>query len=252
VAVLASAARDAGGFDASLRACEDWDLWLRLRAAGDFVAVPGALAFYRAHAGSLTEDVETMERERLRMNEKHHGAAQGDPARWPLDRRRAVGHTLFVSGLAHLRRREDERGRQKIRRAIEVWPGLIDEDELYYELACARQPRGRKGASSDLDLGESARLIEWVLPDGGGRSLPVRARLAIGNLALLGGGRRAARLHALAALGGGGGSRRRAALELLAAASLPAAVSGRLRAWRAGRQERAAEESAGPVSGVPA
>jgi GT2 family glycosyltransferase len=46
-----------GGFDASLRVCEDWDLWLRLSARYSvelFAAVPESLAVYRMTPGSLS------------------------------------------------------------------------------------------------------------------------------------------------------------------------------------------------------
>jgi glycosyltransferase involved in cell wall biosynthesis len=46
-----------GGFDPSLRRCQDWDLWLRLVArysVESFAAVPEPLAVYRRVAGSLS------------------------------------------------------------------------------------------------------------------------------------------------------------------------------------------------------
>ncbi len=52
-----------GAFDARLRACEDWDLWLRLTAQGHrAVHVPRPLAVYRLRAGSLSRQVELMAR----------------------------------------------------------------------------------------------------------------------------------------------------------------------------------------------
>jgi glycosyltransferase involved in cell wall biosynthesis len=45
-----------GGFDPSLRRCQDWDLWLRIAArysVESFAAVPAPLAVYRRVAGSL-------------------------------------------------------------------------------------------------------------------------------------------------------------------------------------------------------
>ena len=50
-----------GGFDPSLRTCEDWDLWQRAaRMGGRWVQVDAALSYYRMTAGSLTEDVGQM------------------------------------------------------------------------------------------------------------------------------------------------------------------------------------------------
>lgn len=46
-----------GGFDPSLRRCQDWDLWLRVAARYSvelFAAVPEPLAVYRRVAGSLS------------------------------------------------------------------------------------------------------------------------------------------------------------------------------------------------------
>lgn len=46
-----------GGYDERLWVGEDWELWLRLAAAGfPFVSVPAPLAVYRKRAGSLMSD----------------------------------------------------------------------------------------------------------------------------------------------------------------------------------------------------
>lgn len=50
--------QEAGGFDESLRACEDYDLWLRLAAQGKlFAYLDCALALYRITPGSMTRDM---------------------------------------------------------------------------------------------------------------------------------------------------------------------------------------------------
>lgn len=47
----------AGGYDERLRTSEDWELWLRLAAAGRrFVRAPGLLAIHCNRAGSLSSD----------------------------------------------------------------------------------------------------------------------------------------------------------------------------------------------------
>ncbi len=51
----------AGGFDSSLRTCEDWDFWIRVARSGvAFVPVPEPLAIYRIRKDSLTSNVEVL------------------------------------------------------------------------------------------------------------------------------------------------------------------------------------------------
>jgi glycosyltransferase involved in cell wall biosynthesis len=75
--VRRSAFANAGIFDVSLRSCEDWDMWLRLAAAGSaFVAVPDAVAVYRRYDGSMSTNVERMwqaGRQVLRKIRHYHG-----------------------------------------------------------------------------------------------------------------------------------------------------------------------------------
>jgi peptidoglycan/xylan/chitin deacetylase (PgdA/CDA1 family)/2-polyprenyl-3-methyl-5-hydroxy-6-metoxy-1,4-benzoquinol methylase len=50
-----------GGFDTTLRTCEDWDLWQRVaRTGGRFVGVAQPFGFYRMSDHSLTHDVTRM------------------------------------------------------------------------------------------------------------------------------------------------------------------------------------------------
>lgn len=51
------AARAAGGFDTTLKTCEDWDLWLRLARMGlRFALTPDILALYHMRSASLTSN----------------------------------------------------------------------------------------------------------------------------------------------------------------------------------------------------
>lgn len=49
------ALRRVGGFDTALRACEDWDLWLRMAQEGNrFLGMPDRLMTYRKHPNGLS------------------------------------------------------------------------------------------------------------------------------------------------------------------------------------------------------
>ncbi len=72
--VRTALARTAGGFDETLRICEDWDLWQRIARTGAmFVPVPGLTAVYRMrpHSGSI--DGARMLQHGLRVLERGHG-----------------------------------------------------------------------------------------------------------------------------------------------------------------------------------
>jgi glycosyltransferase involved in cell wall biosynthesis len=94
----------AGGFDASLRHAEDWDLWLRLAQLGArFTTVPEARVRYRRHAGGLTQHVAALARAQLEVHRRH--AAGVDP-----DLRRRVEHRdllALADGLVRERRWEE-------------------------------------------------------------------------------------------------------------------------------------------------
>jgi glycosyltransferase involved in cell wall biosynthesis len=73
--VLRRAALEAvGGFESAVRVAEDWDLWLRLAAAGvGFVCAPRAVVRYRRHPGGLTADVAGLARCQLELHRAHGG-----------------------------------------------------------------------------------------------------------------------------------------------------------------------------------
>ena len=50
--IRADAFHTSGGFDASLRYCEDWHCWCRLAATGEFAYVPKLLLDYRLHTAN--------------------------------------------------------------------------------------------------------------------------------------------------------------------------------------------------------
>jgi hypothetical protein len=76
-------------FDATLLACEDWDLWLGLAARGArCVSVPRVLFGYRLRAGSLTRQTDLLYASGLRVLERWQphatspAARTGVPHRW--------------------------------------------------------------------------------------------------------------------------------------------------------------------------
>jgi peptidoglycan/xylan/chitin deacetylase (PgdA/CDA1 family)/GT2 family glycosyltransferase/2-polyprenyl-3-methyl-5-hydroxy-6-metoxy-1,4-benzoquinol methylase len=63
-----------GGFDTSLRTCEDWDLWQRIaRAGGRFAHVPEHVALYHLSATSASADPARLLTDGLLVSARGHG-----------------------------------------------------------------------------------------------------------------------------------------------------------------------------------
>jgi GT2 family glycosyltransferase len=60
-----------GGFDATLRRTEDWDLWIRLSRTGPPSWVCEPLVAYRFHAGNIASDPGEMVEEARRLSVRH-------------------------------------------------------------------------------------------------------------------------------------------------------------------------------------
>ena len=78
VVIRRDALVDAGGLDSDLARAEDWELWLRLIAAGAaFAFEPRAVVRYRRRAGGLSADVAELARAQLELHERHAHLVDG-------------------------------------------------------------------------------------------------------------------------------------------------------------------------------
>jgi len=59
-----------GGFDESLNAAQDWDMWLRLACKFDFVCVASAQILYRISANSVSSNLDRQEKACLQVLER--------------------------------------------------------------------------------------------------------------------------------------------------------------------------------------
>lgn len=73
--IRAEALTKVGGFDESLAAAEDWDMWLRLAARYHFVAVPSPQVLYRISTNSMSSNISRMEIASLRVIERAYSQA---------------------------------------------------------------------------------------------------------------------------------------------------------------------------------
>jgi glycosyltransferase involved in cell wall biosynthesis len=115
----ASAAREAGGFDWTLRACEDWDLWQRMSLRGLLRHVPAVLGkrYCDETCVSFTDQQWQMQQ---RVRAQHHARLQSagiaaqhdliingvpmgpfDPATWQPPRRELLCHAILRSNTGY-------------------------------------------------------------------------------------------------------------------------------------------------------
>jgi len=80
---------EVGDFDESLRAAEDWDLWIRLAARYEFIAVPQPQIQYRRLSYSMSGNLARQERETLKVIRKAFEAA---PPQWQFLRRPSLAN----------------------------------------------------------------------------------------------------------------------------------------------------------------
>lgn len=84
--------REVGGFDETLRASEDWDMWIRLAAAEPVASVDRPLVGYRIWPGSMSSEAERMRTSRRVVLDRYGGTH--DPE-W--ERYAAIEYERFVA-----------------------------------------------------------------------------------------------------------------------------------------------------------
>ena len=113
-----------GGFDGgpALPAASDWELWLRLAAAGHaFVCEPLALVRYRRHADALTSDVARLGEAGLAIHAAHAGLVDADAARW------AQAQDLETIARGRVRQRRYAEARAALQEAAALRPPGVRE-----------------------------------------------------------------------------------------------------------------------------
>jgi glycosyltransferase involved in cell wall biosynthesis len=115
-----------GGFDSDCNGCEDWDLWLRLAAVGDFTVVPKHQIIYRRAMGSTTSNVEKMYTQALFAVNK---AYQNAPKHLQHLRRRSEGNLHMYTASLYLQhgtdRSQTKKAGQHIGRSLQKYYPML-------------------------------------------------------------------------------------------------------------------------------
>lgn len=156
---------DAGMFDAALRSCEDWDLWLRLLPDLKLVGSSRNLVRYRVHGSSLSTNVEGMQDATKKVVEKHFGLDDGHPTSWSEEKRRAYGGMYRYQTITFVQRQDNWNAAEApLCKALRTDSSLMFDLSFFYELALGTQPVGYRGAGELKGFpGNAFRLEQAVI-----------------------------------------------------------------------------------------
>jgi tetratricopeptide (TPR) repeat protein len=141
---------DVGLFDEALRACEDWDVWLRVTKKYRIIHSPQILTRHRVLAGSMSTDPLRMLTARLAVLEKHVG---GEPLMGNSSIvHRAYGRAYLGSCVEYLQYGDSDRSYECFQKMANICPELLLEVDTYYQLGCGDQPKGTMGDLASLNV----------------------------------------------------------------------------------------------------
>ena len=238
-----------GLFDERLRGSEDWDMWLRVARQYAFAGIAEPLVNYRIHGQNMSASPEYMLRYQRMVVEKHFGPAEGPPQDWPADRQRAFAATCRYAAQGHYFHGDQSASAEFLRLALEANPALCASVDMYYDLAWANQPLGRRNAGRQPNVERNAAFIlrglanAFACKDASPRLRPWRTRafghayLALGMVAYGSGRLDLARHYMTKALLGGPALWRDGRVwGTLVKATAGRRLLGAARAWRGERR----------------
>ncbi|MEZ4731867.1 MAG: glycosyltransferase [Caldilineaceae bacterium] len=153
----------AGPFDEALRACEDWDMWLRITAQHTIVGVDAVLTRHRVLAGSMSSSPERMVQNRFAVLHKHLGPLPTPISTATMSQRTAYAQANLLSAIEYLQIHQEERAYAHLYQAAQIHPPLFTQVSTFYELGCGGQPKGWRGDLRNLNLAENERVLLYLL-----------------------------------------------------------------------------------------
>lgn len=148
---------EVGLFDETLRACEDWDVWLRAAKKYKIIHSSEILTRHRILPGSMSTDPLRMLNNRLAVLKKHVGeepTASGDTTS-----HRAYGRAYLGSCVEYLQYGDHDRAYQCFQKMANLCPTLLTEIDTFYQLGCGDQPKGSMGDLESLNVKRNSESL---------------------------------------------------------------------------------------------
>ena len=173
-------------FDETLRACEDWDMWLWISKQYKVLGTSDVLTRHRILSGSMSSDPVRMLNNRIAVLQKHFGITKSDLFRLTPAQRQAYGLIYLTTAVEYLQRHELDQASRCLRKMLKLSPDLVTRLDVFYELGCGDQPKGFRGDFSTLNVHQNASvLLEMLKKLFGDPTLPPGLRgyrqVAFGN-----------------------------------------------------------------------
>lgn len=154
---------DVGGFDEKLTACEDWDLWIRIAAGKrEFKVIGEPLVSYRLHDSNTILELDRMEKAAVSVLRRALQTWGNETASF---RQEAVGRQYMRHAIKRAGAGQIERAARFFASGIHIYPLLLEDPNIYYQVLCASQPDGYKGTSEHLDLDYGERFAGAALDE---------------------------------------------------------------------------------------
>jgi len=164
---------EAGGFDDTLRRCEDYDLYLRMARRFPIAGYADLVAEYRLHGANMSTDYPAMLRSALAVHARYAPSPADTPARAAWRDGRRGWRRVYAEEMAAARYRDRQRGGSLLRSL----PALFDTARARPSLAWHEASRGVRHRVARL---LPARLGERILPPADRR--PPIGRVRFGDL----------------------------------------------------------------------
>lgn len=153
----------AGPYDESLRACEDWDIWLRILAKHSVMGIADILTRHRILPNSMSSDPTRMVQNRLAVTRNHFGTLSQPTVQAGDKISEIYGQAYLVSSIEYLQFGDVEKAFFYFKQAAEASPCLLNKAGTFYELGCGSQPKGGRGDLMNIDLESNGnQLLDFL------------------------------------------------------------------------------------------
>ena len=139
-----------GLFDVALRACEDWDVWLRAAKKYRIIHSSDILTRHRVLPGSMSTEPLRMLNNRLAVLKKHVGDEPTNSGSSMAHR--AFGRAYLGSCVEYIQYGNSDRAYECFQKMSNLCPSLLTELDTFYQLGCGDQPKGSMGDMKSLNV----------------------------------------------------------------------------------------------------